>query len=379
MKLDYQNRIFGLDIMRATAILFVVCSHVLWVFPELENSFTEILRFFGVMGVEIFFVLSGFLIGRILFRIYTSNDFGFNHFFYFLIRRWFRTFPNYYLVLLINILIVLFIGRSLPESLGYYFFFLQNTVNGMDIFFTESWSLPIEEFAYIIGQILFYLVFSLNSKMNRKRSFMIITLGIITFFLLSKVYYNINTDSNSMEIWNIDLKAVVLYRIDAIYYGVLAAYLSQVKPGFWNKNKGYLFFIGMIAFFGMHVFITAYGYTIQNVPFFWNVLYLPLCSLCIACSLPFFSNLNNAPGFILKPFTFISVISYSMYLLHYSIILQLLNFIMPSGALSLIQKLLFSTGYMVSTIFLSYLLYRWYEKPMMDIIDLPFIRKKLSN
>lgn len=365
--------------MRATAILFVVCSHVLWVFPELENSFISLLKFFGVMGVEIFFVLSGFLIGRILFRIYTKEEFTFNHFFYFLIRRLFRTFPNYYLILLINILIVLFIGRALPDSLGYYFFFLQNTVSGMDIFFTESWSLPIEEFSYIIGPILFYLVFMLNSGKDRKRLFLIITLIIITFFILSKVYYHFNTELNTMEIWNIDLKAVVLYRIDAIYYGVLAAYLSMVKQEHWKKLQTFLFFLGMIVFFVMHVLISTNGYTIENTPFLFNVLYLPVCSICIACSLPFFSNLKTAPSIFLKPITFISVISYSMYLLHYSIILQLLNYFMPSGTLSLIQKLFFSSGYLGITIFLSYLLYQWYEKPMMDIRDLPIIKKKLSK
>ncbi len=126
--------------MRATAILFVVFSHVLWIFPEASGVFVDLLRLMGVMGVEIFFVLSGFLIGRILFRIFTKETFKPKDLNYFLIRRWFRTLPNYYLALLINIGIVYYFGREQADSLWRYFFFLQNAVDGMDIFFTESWS-----------------------------------------------------------------------------------------------------------------------------------------------------------------------------------------------------------------------------------------------
>lgn len=157
--------------MRAAAILFVVGSHALWVFPEAEGPMTSLLRLSGVMGVEIFFVLSGFLIGRILFRIFTNDHFQNKHLTYFLIRRWFRTLPNYYLVLLINIVLVVLIGRELPETLPLYFGFIQNFNFGMDIFFTESWSLPIEEFAYVIGPLLFYLVLLPKWKISKRSSF----------------------------------------------------------------------------------------------------------------------------------------------------------------------------------------------------------------
>lgn len=365
--------------MRAVAILFVVCSHVLWVFPEFEGAVIQLLRFFGVMGVEIFFVLSGFLIGRILFRIFTSKDFKKDHLGYFLIRRWFRTLPNYYIILLVNILIVLCLGQEFPDNLVLYFFFLPNAIDGMDIFFIESWSLPIEEFAYIIGPLLLFLVFLIKINFSRKKMFLWITLVIISFFIISKIYYSQQVDVATLEYWNVNLKAVVLYRIDAIYYGVLAAYISLVIPHLWKKYKSLCLFIGIFLFSTIHVVVAWKGIVIEDFPFFWNVVYLPLCSICIALSLPVFSLLNRAPSILLRSITFISIISYSMYLLHYSIVLQLMKYYLPLEGFSNLQKIGYSLSYLLITILLSYFLFRWYEKPMMDIRDLPIIRKKFTK
>jgi len=362
--------------MRAAAILFVVCSHALWVFPEAEGSIVSLLRLSGVMGVEIFFVLSGFLIGRILFRIFTNENFKPKHLSYFLIRRWFRTLPNYYLVLLINIVVVVLLGRSLPETLPLYFGFLQNFNFGMDIFFTESWSLPIEEFAYVIGPLLFYLVLLPKFKISKVKLFFWVTLAIIAFFFVTKVVYNHQTTANTLDYWNVELKAVVLYRIDAIYYGVLAAYISLTRINFWKKYTALLFFLGMVLFLGIHWLIGTAGFSTQSQPFFLNVLYLPLCSLSIALSLPVFSRLKKAPFKLVRPLTFISLISYSMYLLHYSIILQMMRYFISSEGFTNLQKWAFVFGYLALTILLSYLLYRLYEKPMMDLRDRPYFRRK---
>ena len=375
MKIDYSQRIFGLDLMRAIAILFVVCSHALWVFPESNSSLFSLLRLAGVMGVEIFFVLSGFLIGNIILRIVTQDNFAPKDFLYFLIRRWFRTLPNYYLVLLINIMVVVWIGRTLPDSLPLYFGFLQNSFFGMDIFFTESWSLPIEEFAYILGPILIYLFLLPKLSISRKHIFLLVTLLIIVFFIGSKFWYHLRHGATSLEYWNIHLKAVVLYRIDAIYYGVLAAYLSTYFQHSWTKFKATFLFLSLFLFALLHFFIGNFQWNTETTPLFLNVFYLPLCSVFIAFSLPVLSQMKTTFSILLKPITFISIISYSMYLLHYSVILQWLHYSIPMEENSLAYTLLFSVGYVFITIVLSYLLYRLFEKPLMDIRDTPCVRK----
>ncbi|PKP25019.1 MAG: hypothetical protein CVU03_09730 [Bacteroidetes bacterium HGW-Bacteroidetes-2] len=379
MNINYKERIFGLDFMRAVAILFVVFSHALWIFPDASGSFVDVLHLVGVMGVEIFFVLSGFLIGRILFRIFTKPDFKHQDIHYFLIRRWFRTIPNYYLALLINIGIVLYFGRELPDSIASYFFFLQNAVGGMDIFFTESWSLPIEEFAYILCPFLLYATLLFNLKIAKQKLFLFVTLTILLLFLCTKTIYNFITPSSDMNDWNINLKAVVLYRIDAIYYGVLAAYLSLTFKSFWLQHKNLFLFIGITAFLTMHFWISSQSIIIKEYPFFWNVLYLPVCSICIALSLPFLSQWKVTSTLGLRFITNLSLISYAMYLLHYSIILQLMRYFYPIESLQFSEKLFFTFVYIFLTVILSYVFYHIYEKPMMNIRDKAYFRKKYTK
>ncbi len=67
---DYGNRVYGLDIMRALAIIFVVLEHGLM----LEKAHTTFPWVKLINGVELFFVLSGFLIGGMLIRIFEKSD-----------------------------------------------------------------------------------------------------------------------------------------------------------------------------------------------------------------------------------------------------------------------------------------------------------------
>ena len=84
------DRVFGLDLLRAAAIMMVICAHG---FVVLYPHFGQALGLFGhggFYGVELFFVLSGFLIGQILVR--SGNDLGrAGNVAFFYVRRWFRT------------------------------------------------------------------------------------------------------------------------------------------------------------------------------------------------------------------------------------------------------------------------------------------------
>ena len=340
--------------MRAVAILLVVFSHTLWIVPGAKGLIPDLLSLAGVIGVEIFFVLSGFLIGRIVFKLFVKDDFNFNKIKYFWIRRWFRTLPNYYLILILNVLLVLYLGNDLPQNLWQYFFFLQNFAWEMPLFFSESWSLPIEEFAYIIGPILLYILFYFKVKTDRKKLFAIITICIILFFIITKIIYNMSISNSDMVFWNVNLKAITVYRIDAIYYGVLASYLAMINPDKWQNRRWMSFFIGAFIFGILNFIIPTQRVFIETHPFFWNVLYLPINSIAIAFSLPLLSTIKSAPRFVLIPVTYISLISYSMYLLHYSIVLQLLKNFIPSEGLAKFDVFVYISVYIISTILLAY-------------------------
>ncbi|HLT52416.1 MAG TPA: acyltransferase [Flavobacteriaceae bacterium] len=375
MKIDHQNRIFGLDIMRAVAIMLVVISHTIWIFPDTKNLFTDLLSMAGVLGVEIFFVLSGFLIGRIIYRLFVDPDFNFKKVKYFWVRRWFRTLPNYYIILILNMVMAIWFNTPLPDNLWRYFFFLQNFAWEMPFFFGESWSLPIEEFAYILAPLLLYLVMFIKVPVSKSKLFGSVTVLVILLFIATKIIYNSVYVNKDMMFWNINLKAITIYRIDAIYYGILAAYISIVKPSYWHKNRVLVFALGVFVFLGLNVAIPVCQIFIDSHPFFWNVLYLPINSFVFVCCLPLLSGFKKQPKFIGRPITLISTISYAMYLLHYSVVLKLMmNTYNAHEIESIIVKLLYLFVYFFFTTILSYFFYRIYEKPMTDLRDIPLIK-----
>ncbi|MCO4822853.1 MAG: acyltransferase [Flavobacteriaceae bacterium] len=379
MRINYEKRIFGLDLMRAIAISMVIGAHAIWIVPEANGIIPDILSLVGVMGVEVFFVLSGFLIGRIVYKIFVSDDFNFDKIKYFWVRRWFRTLPNYYLILIVNIGIALYLGINLSGyRLWQYFFFIQNLAWEMQGFFPESWSLPVEEFAYIIGPLLLYSVHCFKFNISNSKLFAIVTILIIVFFNLTKIIYNYNVGDSDLIFWNVNLKAVTIYRVDAIYFGVLAAYISMCKPEFWKKAAWIGVVIGAAIVLGLNLLLSIKQLFINTHPYFWNVLYLPMHSIAIACCLPLLSGIKSAPRFIAMPITKISVISYSMYLLHYSIVLQLLKYFMPSKAMGGLDIVIYIMVYMLITVVLSYFVYRLYENPLTNLRDSKFIKGRFK-
>lgn len=375
VQIDYHKRIFGLDILRATAILGVLFAHLLWIFPEARGWIPTLLQLAGILSVELFFVLSGFLIGGMLYTIFTQEGFHKNQLRYFVIRRWLRTLPNYYLLLILNIVLVLIIGRGLSEDIWTYFFFFQNAVNPMDVFFTESWTLPIEEAAYILGPLVLFVGAHKLFRKNPKHTFLFMIILIIAVFTCTKLYYSLHTENTNLLQWNTDLKAVVIYRVDAIYYGFLAAYFAKNMPKIWSTYAIPLAIIGAVGLLVFQYVLYSEKLYIETYPLLWNVAYLPICSICIALLFPFFSKIKTAPRFILKPITFISVTSYSLYLLHYSIVLQGMQYVFPVTTLHFNEKIGYSGVYFVILFALAYVLYRFYEKPMMDLRDRPYFKK----
>ena len=67
------SRIFGLDFLRFVAVMLVVIGHGLALLPSF-GSLYEFFRVFDFLGVEFFFVLSGFLIGAIFLRTFSENS-----------------------------------------------------------------------------------------------------------------------------------------------------------------------------------------------------------------------------------------------------------------------------------------------------------------
>jgi len=137
-----KGRNIGLDVLRAAAILGVVLCHGLTV----KVAGHDILGQLG-SGVELFFVLSGFLIGRIYLRSSAGGEFSFWQFWR---SRWWRTLPPYVAGMLVYLGVGFFIAQ--PGLPWYYCFFLQNYLGITG--FGVSWSLCVEEHFYLLLPII---------------------------------------------------------------------------------------------------------------------------------------------------------------------------------------------------------------------------------
>ena len=147
------SRILGLDILRSIAILCVIACHVVQTSAPDSCIKTLVVQSLAVYGVELFFVLSGFLIGSILIRDIHERGASMATLKNFWIRRWYRTLPNYYFYLLISYFMLKpwRTGISMHPS---YLLFLQNFAWPTPQFFVVAWSLSVEEWFYLIFPLL---------------------------------------------------------------------------------------------------------------------------------------------------------------------------------------------------------------------------------
>lgn len=363
LKVALENRYPGLDLARSIAISLVVFSHSLWISNHYPSIISWLMQLSGTIGVEIFFVISGFLIGKIVYKLIHKEEFSLQDIFTFLKRRWFRTLPNYYLALFINLIIWVVIYQELPEKLFLYFFYLQNITTTSPAFFRVAWSLAVEQFCYIVGPLSLFFLIKFFPKQNKGRLFVVMSILVILVFGFIRFYFNQTHNIQNLTDWNEKLRKVTIYRLDAIYYGFIAFYVIS-KFEITEKLKLFLFILGAVILFILHIYIFAIGINIGEFPFFFNVLFLPFNSIAICFLLPFLTTIRFQSVIFTKWITLISVISYSIYLLHYTIILHLLKVLFPSDNLIGLSLGLYTITYWLITLLLSYLLYKYFESPM---------------
>ncbi|GAB3777499.1 acyltransferase [Spirosoma horti] len=374
-----EGRVFGLDLLRALAILCVLLAHTLRLVGN--NSIIKIASIYGaVIGVEIFFVLSGFLIGTILIKVHYEENFTrFESIKIFWIRRWFRTLPNYYLMLIIYTLLYFiqtktFIFSNIKNIL--YIFFLQNLTPAYPHlpFFDVSWSLSVEEWFYVLFPLCLFLIQYISSS---KYSSLIITLTIfILGFLLLRIYISENFNWP----WDEGFRKVLLLRLDSISIGVFAAFCKFYYPKIWNKRKNILAYISLTLLILLLIelkfdFIENYNID-ANMPSgqvsrFLETFFFSFISFTLALALPFFSTLEwkntIGKGVIIT----ISLISYSLYLLH-PIVIVIMDYIFHTHPL-----LNFFMIWIVSLVG-SYIQYNIFEKRVTAVRD-RFSGKNISK
>ena len=153
-----QKRNIDLDFLRGVAILSVIGLHV--ELPETHYAILTVLmdpfRQMGGRGVDLFFVLSGFLVGGLLLKEY--RDTGLVNGPRFLIRRAFKIWPAYYVFILFNAVV-----RHHPLNT----FLLANLLhlqNYLGSSLAQTWTLSIEEHFYLF--LAFFLVWAARKRLS---------------------------------------------------------------------------------------------------------------------------------------------------------------------------------------------------------------------
>lgn len=365
IKID-PRRIYGLDILRALAILFVMLGHSKGLYPEQTQSTVAL---FTLEGVSIFFVLSGYLIGHILIKNLTQEGENKKTLLNFWVRRWMRTLPNYFLVLFVLFIIYIQFEENFnPWNKGSYLIFSQNLFSHKHFFFTESWSISIEEWFYIlIPLLLYFLVRGLKLSVLPSIFYLsIFVIIIITGFRLYRFYEIPILDINE---WDCILRRQVSTRLDSIMFGVLAAALQIRFENFWSNRKLVLFIFGFLVLILHQI---TQPFLTNNFGIYECVFSFSLNSIGVVLILPLLSEIKTGSGIFFRFFTYISLISYSLYLIN----LTLVNFCIiqkiPWPSLfenDLWIAILQPTGYWMISIFLSILLYKYFELPIMNLRD----------
>lgn len=376
-KMDHNasNRIFGLDFLRFVAITMVILGHGTVVMPP---ALKPTIQRFMLDGVSIFFVLSGFLIGGILIRQLEKGNKSWSDLVHFWKRRWLRTIPAYFFVLtaiLVYTLIVL--PNRFPDQWYQFYLFCQNLLHPRPEFYGEAWSLSVEEWFYLIVPSLLFggiALFKAKPKHMVLAVIIIVTAAAITYrYLLFQQLIHDQSISSFKELKKIGDGLItyrVLPRLDALMFGVMGAYLMHYFPAVWRLWKlpvRFLLFVGGWIILYLVKRDNAVDFVVYDAV--WSHV---IKASAVLIMLPFLSTFVLRPNLITRFITFISLISYSMYLVNWKVVLIM---IMKNGIYQQFEGPWTVTTHWAMdyclfwgiTIALSYLIYKLIEVPFMHM------------
>jgi len=357
---QYYPELNGLRALAVIAVIIVHCNgrSGAEAITYINHCYSNIMST-GWIGVDLFFVLSGFLITGIL--LDTCKEKG--YFKNFFIRRAVRILPLYYLTLLLFFPFMLLIG-NLDTFSPHYLMYIFHLGNWNVLFELEQpkelvhlWSLAVEEQFYIFWPILM-LIFV------RRR----LSIPLCLFVIITSIIVRIALVLNDL---NYPAYEITIARLDGLASGALLAILMKEKrDDLLNlKNTNKLFIMGMATiitlfhingnFFGRSSLIVTLG--IASLP----MVFIPLIlwTFLLDKTHPYRRFLAS------KPLIFIGKISYGMYVYHMFIILGLAELvIIPQDVFGYhITQLLFFLLSLFSTIIIAWISYTFFESKILKL------------
>ncbi|WP_322106822.1 acyltransferase [Paraburkholderia sp. J41] len=255
-----RGRLVELDFVRGLAILAVMGFH----FHTVHTGYALVelieypLKSFGTEGVNLFFTLSGFLVGGLLLRQYAHT--GRIAARRFIVRRIFKIWPAYYALILFHVLV----GRHPRDT-----FVWQNLTHLQNYFGTsiaQTWSLAVEEHFYLFLPALLIVLAHWRLRANALIGVMAVLCAVVLGARCAVVASgDLNAAFNYTQ-----------YRIDSLLFGVMLAAIYWMKPEMWRVlavRKAWLWsavglLIAWLALATRHVALDeSIGYTIQALGF----------------------------------------------------------------------------------------------------------------
>lgn len=320
------HHIPALDGLRGIAILMVVVFHVSPVWLQ-----------GGFLGVDIFFILSGFLITSLLLQEFSRfQRVNLKHFY---MRRLLRLTPAFVLLVLVYLIVTWRLSDSTQDFKDYAkeafiaLFYLTNWTRALGIhtqgILGHTWSLAIEEQFYLLWPMT--LLLALRLGRNPYTTTMVVAMGVALLSWGLRAYW-MSQDVSIVRLYNgLDT------RVDSLMVGAaLAGFIlwlsyqdtNDQNPQRQSKARAWItqcIAVGSIPAVGVLASLVWFADWQDPALYYWQ---FSLCYGATALIIAFLALENKslvARILGLKPLVFIGTISYGLYLWHYPVLLVLLQ------------------------------------------------------
>jgi peptidoglycan/LPS O-acetylase OafA/YrhL len=352
----------GLDGLRALAVLAVLGYHLL------PNVFPG-----GFIGVDIFFVISGFLITTLLMKEYART--GRINFHTFWVRRARRLLPALFLVVVAASAVAFFVRGDILVGLGRQILgavtFSNNWVEvaaGSNYFdansphlFTNLWSLAVEEQFYVVWPFVLTGVLAMGLAVRHSRKAVLLALGLAAFsaILMAFLYHTTNQTrvyyGTDTHLFGLMIGAALAFWSSSKASGHALRRLSQ--PFLWLGRKRYLQPMGVVALLGIVVFIIAVR---DSAAIIYYGGLAGVCLLSAAALVAIVSKRGRLQCiFTWRPLEWVGERSYGIYLWHWPL-LVLFGQALPAA----VPDWMVSTVTFIVTMACAALSYRYVEAPI---------------
>lgn len=300
------SRLPGLDLLRAIAIVWVMFFHAQG--AGLGSPWSPMSQF-GWMGVDLFFALSGYLIGwQVLRPLSQGRSLDFKDFY---LRRALRVLPAFWTVLALYLLWPAFRERPGLESGWQFFTFTLNLLIDYERnkAFSHAWSLCVEEHFYLLFPLL--AVALTRRPALWKGAAATVALVLAGIALRAWVWNDLDDNANH---WVERIYYPTWMRLDGLLFGVALAALRAYRPRAWQalmRHSGWLALAGALAV-GAAIALSQ-----QRLGFVASVFGFPVVSLGMALLVAAGASEQRWTGRLRVPgAAWLAAASFSLYLVH---------------------------------------------------------------